>query len=114
MKHGGWIDDDGEVSRMWDIAVPKPFYPEDEASNPVEYEVDSTYDTKLNHTEEVWTCHRCRGSGRVRCTRCRGSGRINRTLVYFLVTSCFTADVLEIQRVDNIEQTVRDVMVLGE
>ncbi|CAG5097528.1 Oidioi.mRNA.OKI2018_I69.XSR.g15117.t1.cds [Oikopleura dioica] len=77
--HGGWIDDDGEVSRMWDIAVPKPFYPEDEASNPVEYEVDSTYDTKLNHTEEVWTCHRCRGSGRVRCTRCRGSGRINRT-----------------------------------
>jgi len=63
---------------MWDISVPKPFFPEDEGSNPVEYEVDSTYDTKLAHTEEVWTCHRCHGSGRVRCGRCRGSGRVTR------------------------------------
>ncbi|CBY15635.1 unnamed protein product [Oikopleura dioica] len=63
---------------MWDISVPKPFFPEDEGSNPVEYEVDSTYDTKLAHTEEVWTCHRCSGSGRVRCGRCRGSGRVTR------------------------------------
>jgi hypothetical protein len=63
---GGAIDGlmNGPISYKWDIKV----------NSPQSFSRKIKIKLVMPHSEEVKTCHRCHGSGKVSCSSCGGSG----------------------------------------